>query len=359
MLTITDNTTHVTITHDNGQIFMFPKNKYEISQDVTDLNHFIISESDRIEYDFYWADVSSPASANPQALMTILSGYFFDASDSSAVVTAVEGTTAAVEALTKPLNSSISKTDESLLTRGIDYEEALSQGLFTNSTLVLKSGRNPNITSASVPEDVISGSTPYAGFPTSSPEELQFLSDNAADTGTVTFVYLPTSTSTAYQTATITLNGTTPVNSGITAYRVHTMFYNAGSGSAFNQGIITCRWRTTTTVIFLTMAVGTSQSYSAVYTVPFGSTAYIKRVFCEVHDASSISVQGALWTRLAGASPRLRRNFACQTGSSYIDVIYGGLILPSQTDITLRITQCTSNSATTVVGGFDLILVAN
>jgi hypothetical protein len=80
MLTITDNTSHVTITDGNGIVNNFAKNEFEVKQDVTDINHFIISEGDRIDFDFFWADVTSPASANPEALMVILAGYFYDAS---------------------------------------------------------------------------------------------------------------------------------------------------------------------------------------------------------------------------------------------------------------------------------------
>lgn len=79
MLTITDNTSHVTITDGNGIVNNFAKNIFEVKQDVSDINHFIISEGDRIDFDFFWADVSSPASANPEALMVILAGYFYDA----------------------------------------------------------------------------------------------------------------------------------------------------------------------------------------------------------------------------------------------------------------------------------------
>jgi len=458
MIQIQDIGTHVRISTEFGKIVLLPKNQYEIRQDENDANHFIISQSDRIEFDFYWEQVSSPSTANPEALIQTLSTYFYASNSSEGVITAIESTIGSVDSLnssntllnanqtftgsavdvssypscivscyashagtlyvefstngtnwdssivfnieannnevhrvsvskqyyriryvnggtnqttfrlqsikgyqqslTSALNSVIQEDADAIVSRNIDYEQALVRGLFQNNSLVLKSGRNPSITSASVPEDVINGSTPYTGFPLTSPEELQFFSDSVSDTGTVTFLYLATATSTAYQTGTVTLNGTTPVNSGITAYRVHSMSYNNGSTATFNAGTITCRWRTTTSVIFLTIPPSTSQSYSAIYTVPFGCTGYIKRVFCEVADSASVAVQGALWTRLSGQSPRLRRNFSCQTGSAYNDVIYGGLVFPSMTDIALRITNSTSNSATIVVGGFDLILVS-
>lgn len=239
------------------------------------------------------------------------------------------------------------------------FEDAASIGLSDNTQLILKSGRNPTITSGSVPEDMFNGSTTYVGFPTGTPEEIQVFSSNAGDTGTLTFTYLASTTATAYTTATVTLNGTTPVNTGITAYRVHTANYNSGSATAFNLGAITIRWRTTTTVVFIVIPIGTSQSYAAVYTIPFGSTGLIKRIFCNINDSASVSVQGALWIRGNGMSPRLRRNFSCSTGSAYNDTIYGGLTLPALTDVTMRIISSTSNSATVVVGGFDMLVYKN
>jgi hypothetical protein len=68
-----------------------------------------------------------------------------------------------------------------------------------------------------------------------------------------------------------------------------------------------------------------------------------------------MAIQHALWIREVGKSPRLRRNGSFTNQINYLDenVL---LKLPAGTDVTLRITNTTSNTAQTIVGGFDLIL---
>lgn len=432
---------------DAGKIIAsFPKNIYSILIDNNDPYHFEVKSGIASIFDFYYNDISSPSTANPEALMSVLQGYFFtsntnysgsvDANNSSSAplsssatftgettdvstytsfvvacfsnvagtlfvefstdgtnwdgslqfnvsaslnevhrltvtrryvrVRYVNGSVAQTtfrlqaikgfqQTITSSLGSLIQRDADAILTRGIDFEASVAQGLFQGVSIILKSGRNPAIASNSVPEDIWNGSAVYSGFPTTEAEEFQVLSSSASDTGTYTFSYLASATSNTYQTATVTLNGTTPVNTGITGIRSHTANYNAGSSTGFNAGTITLRWRTTTSVIFHQMPIGTSQTYAAVYTVPAQSNAFIKRVFCEIHDSQSVSAQGALWIRTLNGSPRLRRNFAVQTGSSFQEDVVGGLRIDPLTDITMRITAITAT--TVVVGGFDVILV--
>jgi hypothetical protein len=234
---------------------------------------------------------------------------------------------------------------------GLDYLQ-IAKGLVNGVSQIQKSGRNPNITSASAPEDMWNGSAVYSGFPLGAPEVLRFSSSSASDTGTLTYMYLASNTSTIWQSATVTLNGTTPVL-GVSAYRVHTASYS-NVGQTPNLGTITCQHNVTTTNVFFQMPIGTCQTYVSVYTVPFGSTAFVKSVFAGVNTTTSMALQHALWIRESGKSPRLRRNGSFTNTLNYLDenVL---LKLPALTDITLRITSTTSNTAQVCVGGFDLI----
>jgi hypothetical protein len=181
---------------------------------------------------------------------------------------------------------------------------------------------------------------------------LRFISSSASDTGVVTYMYLSSNTSTSWQSATVTLNGTTPVL-GVSAWRVHSASYS-NAGLTFNVGTITCQHNVTTANIFFQMPIGTNQTYVSAYTVPFGSTAFVKSVFAGVNTTTSMAVQHALWIRETTKSPRLRRNGSFTNTLNYLDddVI---LKLPALTDITLRITSTTSNTGQVIVGGFDLI----
>lgn len=231
---------------------------------------------------------------------------------------------------------------------------SIAQGNISGSSWVLKSGRNPDVDTATVPEDIWNGGGAYAGFPLTAPETVQAFSSSASDTGILTITYLPSATATAYIQGSVTLTGTTPVDFPFTAYRVHSAFYT--DGVTGNIGEITVRWKITTTVIFLKIPIGTNQSYMAGYTVPFGSRGYIYEVFCSIQGSATASVDGALWIRLSGAQFRLRRNFNAASGFAYRETLDGRLVLPALTDIQMRITNCSANN-TPVVGGYTILVV--
>lgn len=254
------------------------------------------------------------------------------------------------------LNSPIGLDADASTVRNIGEELAISAGLFTGYSIVNKFGRNPDIDTGSVPEDVWAGGGVYTGFPTGAPEEFQVFSSNVGDTGVVTFLYLPSSTSTEYLTGTATLNGTTVVNTGIVGYRMHSAQYASGSSTTFNLGDITIRHAVTTANIFCQMPIGRSQTNVSAYTVPAGSTARLIRLFCSLLGSATTQVNGALWVRTLGGSPRLRRPFSAAASRAFEERPYGGLTLSAGTDIVVRISESLANN-TDVISGYDLILI--
>lgn len=260
-------------------------------------------------------------------------------------------------AITSSLNTVIQQDADALTTRTIDPELVIAQSLFQGYSIVNKVGRNPSTTAISVPEDVWNNSTIYTGFPTGSPEEIQIVLSSASDVGgVVTFQYLATSTSTAWVSATITTTGTT-TNTGVTAYRVHTCQFASGTATGFNVGTVTLRHRTTTANVFIVMPIGKGQSYASGYTVPTGSTGYIRRLFCRVYSNNSVSVEGGLWVRASGSSPRIRRPFEAGSSSGFEEYPYGGITISGGSDLIVRITSTTGSLS--VIAGYDLILVKN
>lgn len=259
--------------------------------------------------------------------------------------------------LNSALNSSIQSDADAITARVIGEESLTAEGRYLDRSIVNKFGRNADIDTGSVPEDIWNGGGVYAGFPTGSPEEFQVFSSNAGDTGQLTFTYLASNTSTEYQTATVTLQGTTPVNTGVTGYRMHAAQYSSGSATAFNLGEITVRHRTTTANIFCKMPVGRSQTNTGVYTVPAGYTAYIRRIFCRVIGAVNGTVDGSMWIRTLNGSPRLRKPFSAAIGAPFEERPYGGLTASAGSDITVRISATTATLD--VIAGFDIVLVKN
>jgi len=256
-----------------------------------------------------------------------------------------------------PLNSAIGQDADSLTVRNINDELAISAGLFSGYSIVNKFERISDIDTRAG-EDIWNGGGVYAGFPTGDPEEFQAFSSDAGDTGVLTITYLASNTSTEYQTATITLNGTTPVNSGITGYRMHSAQYSSGTATTFNLGTITVRHRTTTANVFCSMPIGRSQTNIAAYTVPAGSSARLVRLFCLILGSTAAQANGALWIRTLNGSPRLRRPFSASTSREFEERPYGGLSIPAGSDIMVRISDVSANNSD-VIAGYDLVLIKN
>lgn len=259
--------------------------------------------------------------------------------------------------LSLDLNSVIAKDASSIVTRNIDPSLALANSQFEGIRIQVKNGRNPDIDSGTLPEDIWGGNGVYAGFPTGSPEQVRITSTSASDTGTVTFTGLKTSNDTEYTSETVTLNGTTPVVSVNSWYRVHTFRYSSGSSTTMNLGDITIQHNVTTANIFAIMPIGTGQSNCSCLTIPAGKTGYLKRLHGMVMSGTSAAVDCSFWVREFGGSPRLRKPFTLSNTFYNEDINYF-ISLPEKTDFTIRATATTGNNLI-VLAGYDLILVDN
>ncbi len=240
-----------------------------------------------------------------------------------------------------------------------DYFVAVSLGLVSEVSRVYKSGKNPAIVSGSVPESVWNGGGLYTGFPTSGFGNLQVLSSSAADIGTLTITYLPTSASTAYVTENIPVNGIVPTNTAITAYRVHTAFYSstANTSTQFNVGTITVRYTANPAVVFLAMPAGTNQSYMAGYTVPAGRLALLSPTIWRASlGQSGASMECVMYLRELGQAPRLRRNVSPTIGGEFSERYSGGILLQPLTDIMPTVRTYTSGTAATIEASYEILI---
>lgn len=260
--------------------------------------------------------------------------------------------------LNSPFNLTSQQDSDAVLVKSIGDELLIASGLIDGYSVVQKFGRNQDIDTASVPEDIWNGGGTYAGFPTGAPEVFEAFSSSASDTGVLTITYLPTTTSTAYVTTSVTLQGTTPVSLVVSGYRMHTARYASGAATTFNVGTITVRHVSTTANIFCVMPIGRSQTNVAGYTVPFGYTAKIVRLFCRVIGSATGTVDGAMWVRTNGGSPRLRRPFTAGNSAPFEETPYGGISVEQQSDIQVRISAASANNLD-VIAGYDIILIKN
>lgn len=242
--------------------------------------------------------------------------------------------------LTNTLNSQVQQDADAIITRPLDFNLMVSSGLFQNHQSTIKDGVNFDIDTARLPEDLWSEGGVYAGFPTGTPEEGQIVVAGA-DTGTVWYSYLASSTSTDYVFTSKSVTGAGNYNLGHNIYRCNFMYF---TGSATNVGKITIRNVTTTTNIFCTIDAGVGQSYCAAYTVPYGSTIYLDRISGSLRGSTSGSIDGYIWYRPNGESPRLRFPFNIQFGSLYFDDINYLTSIPQQVDIIPRVTVSSANN---------------
>jgi len=177
----------------------------------------------------------------------------------------------------------------------IDYKFRVARGEVPGAIIFTKYGKNIDIDTGTVPQDVWNGVGIYTGFPLGSSEILEIFSSDAADTSagtgarTVKIYNLIDSTGAEADPITVTLAGTTPVD-------VHTssLYYRGGSrmrvltagSSGFNEGELTLRHKTTTANIFAVMPSVNNQTAIAAYTVPLGKTLYIDSVNARIGRAS-------------------------------------------------------------------------
>lgn len=266
--------------------------------------------------------------------------------------------------LSSPLSGTVQQDADAIVVRSVDYEFDIASGRFQGVSIVNKFGTNSDIDTGSVPEDIWEGGGLYTGFPTGTAETLSVVSasanDTAAGSGARTIRIVGLDANFNVQSETVTLNGTTPVNTVNTFMRAHTatVLTSGSSNTAFNAGLITIKHTTTTANVFLTMLAGRNQTNCSAYTVPAGYTAYMRHFRVVVEGGASSTANGYFYVGAYGASPRYRRPFVTTSGSILDVNIFGGLIFDEKTDLVLRIAAVSANNSV-VYGGYDLILVAN
>ncbi len=247
-----------------------------------------------------------------------------------------------------------------------DFLLEVAKGNVPGHTLVNKFGRNLDIDTGSVPETVWGGGGLYTGHPTGSPETVELSSDDSADTSagtgmrTIRIYGLKTSTSTAYETEDVTLNGTSWVSSAETWYRVNrAVGLTYGSGGT-NAGGVTIRHTTTTANIFAVVPADGGQTAICCYTIPTGSTGYLVGGFVRMVRANGSpgSANCSLRIREAGGSGfRAGMLFdVSHSASAQLGQIPGETIFQGGDDVKVRVDDV-SDSNTMVNANMVIVLV--
>jgi len=265
------------------------------------------------------------------------------------------------QALSSSLTSLVQQDADTQIVRSYPAELDIAEGKYVGIFLVNGFGQNPDIDGAGN-EDIWGGGNFYPGFPDTVGETVSVVSTSANDTiaGTgakVVRVY-GLDANGDMQEEDFNLNGVTPVVGVKIFTRSHrSVVLQSGSNNmAFNLGDITVRHTVTAANIFNIITIGLNESRAAVYTVPKGFTAYVRKLIVSVDKATSNVVSGGVYVKPSGLSPRMLRPFSAGNGTISSDIIYGGIYMPALTDAVIRVLDC-SGANTKVIANFDLLLV--
>lgn len=243
--------------------------------------------------------------------------------------------------LASPINIQIQSDADSIVVRPIDYNLAVSDGKFSGRSFTIKDGINPDIDTGTTPEDTWGGGGTYTGFP-SAAEEGQIVV-SGADTGTVYYSYMASSTDTDYTLGSRAIAGAGDYDLGHNVWRCNYAYFD--SGSAANVGNITIRQKITTSNIFCQILAAQGQTFCGAYTVPYGSAIYIDRITSSIRGGNTgASADCFVWYRINGKSPVFRFPFVVTFGALYFDDVDYAIKVPALTDIIPRVTTVTANN---------------
>lgn len=247
------------------------------------------------------------------------------------------------QVLTSALNSQIQTDQDTIAVRPLDFNLMVAENLYQNRAQFIKDGINFDIDLASVPQDITNEGGIYGGFPRGAVEAGEIVVAGA-DTGIVVYSYLASATDTNYTTVTKAITGAGTYALGHNIWRCNFAYFYSTSASAFNVGLITIRNTVSIANIFCVIPVGYSQTYCAAYTVPYNSSIYIDRFNGNMKGSASGSLDGFIWYRAIGESPRLRFPFELQFGSLYFDDVDYLIRIPSGVDFIPRIITSSTNN---------------
>ncbi len=162
-------------------------------------------------------------------------------------------------------------------------------GLHPDVTVIDKFGSNPDIDTASDPEDIWGGGGVYTGFPTQL-ETITLVSSSTADdiasTGAQKVTVYGLDGSWDFVTEEFSMTGQTDVDSTSTWRRVNRVIVSQAGSGRTNAGAITVNHTTTTANVFSVMTAGDGQSLIACYTTPRLKTGILSRYYLSVGEAA-------------------------------------------------------------------------
>lgn len=264
---------------------------------------------------------------------------FTNTSDSNQTFFRLQTLLGGQQTLNSSANAVIQRDADATLVRPLDFNLAVAENLYQNTTNTIKDGLNLDIDTGSTPEDIWTNGGTYTGFPTN-PEAGELLVAGA-DTGTVFYSYMASDTDLDYTFGSIAVAGAGTYALGHDIWRCNFAYF---VGTGINVSLITIRQAVTTTNVFCEILAGYGQSFCSAYTVPYKSAIYLDRINGTVRGSATGSLDGFFYFKEYNGGARLRFPFELQFGTLYFDDIDYLVKIPERTDIMPRIITASANN---------------
>ncbi len=240
---------------------------------------------------------------------------------------------------------------------------AVALGRVPGRRMVNKFGRNGDIDTGTVPEDVWFGGGVYTGW-SSAAQTVNVTSDSAQDAAGGTgcqVLHIEGLTGSGVEVQEdVTLTGAVAAVSTNSYLRLYRAYVRGCGTDETNAGEITIA-QSTSGDVMAAIEAGVGQTQLALYTIPAGYRGVITKIYAVCRRAASGSWERQasinLRTREPGYGWRERRPTAVSPSATTLVHLDGGIMVPELTDIVIRV-DAVSHSNTEVSGGFDVLLVA-
>jgi len=227
-----------------------------------------------------------------------------------------------------------------------------------------KFGRNPDIDTGTLPEDIWSEGGVYTGFPTTGLAETvdvvsASVNDTAAGTGAQKVTLYGLDGDYLEQEEEITMNGTTAVTSTKTWWRLNRVRVTQAGSSEHNEGKITVNHTTTTANVFATVDAEASQTSILAFSVPANKKLVALNVHIAIDRASGSGVESSLTLRVrdnAVGTVRILDYYFVTEGEHFHEEYHSTKIIDEKSDIWIRADDV-SASNTIIVGSLQYRLV--
>ena len=237
------------------------------------------------------------------------------------------------------------------------FAMAVGLGVVPGATRVVLLGHNPDFDFSTQPEDIWEGGGVYPFLAAAATLAVSSASaaDTAAGTGARTVLVSGLNSSYNTITETVTLNGTTPVNTVNQFLRVN-LFTTVTSGSGgVNAGDLTLRVTGGGTIQSIARA-GYGFGRSAIYTVPAGFTFFMtSAVFSILQSGIDNLATFGIAQRSSTGNLRIPIEFQVSSNAPYMHNTPEGIVFPEKTDVMLRLMQTQQDDSQAVAAAAGIL----